>query len=43
MDVLYFGGMVLKMVVEKVSVKAPSKETMKVGERGALGIEKAYA
>ena len=37
------GGMVLKIVVEKESVKVPSKETMKVGEGGALGIEKACA
>ena len=33
----------LKMAVEKVSAKVPSKETMKVGEGGALGIKKACA
>lgn len=43
MDVWCYGGMMLKMVVEKVSVKASLKETMKEGEPGTLGIEKACA
>jgi hypothetical protein len=43
MDIGCLFEMVLKMVVERVSVKVPWKERVKMGEEDALGVEKAYA
>ena len=43
MDIGCLIGMVLKMVAERVSMKAPQKERVKVDEEDAWGLEKVYA